>query len=642
MNPSTAAAVAIVDALVDAGVREIVLCPGSRSAPIAYAVRSAERAGRLRLHVRVDERSAGFLALGLGKRTGVPAVVVTTSGTAVANLHPAVLEAHHARVPLIVLSADRPAELRGSGANQTTTQPGIFAGALRAEADLAPLSWPDSAPDTMPIATTVEGRLVRQDMEPVVDTDDEWARDQGAARLRSSVAALVNAAGGTALSFPGVGAGPVHLNIQFREPLVPDVEDSALAVVGVDDAMTPNALPTVPTPPRESSHSTYVETWLSAQSGATSAYGWFGSASDGFDDGQGGRDAVPALVLPERTLVIMGDLPRVGQAEVALGWAARHRLPVVAEPFGPHPRGGVVQHGVLALGDQEFVDAHEPDCVVIVGRPTLSRPVSALVRRPRMRRVIIESGLDWSVPERESERVPSSVLTDLSARGDSRATRPVDRDWAGAWFERGAEIEASLVVEPPQWPSGAAIARTLGAALPAGALLFVGSSNAPRDLDIALGPRAQTLDIVASRGLAGIDGCVSTAVGLALAEPERPAYALMGDLTFLHDANGLLIGPTEPRPNLTVVVVNDDGGGIFHVLEPGSPERAADFERLFGTPTGTDLAALCAAHGIRHSQVHTAEAFAKTVAAQPSGISVVEIDADRSSRRADAAELRTR
>ena len=174
MNPSTASARALVDALVAEGVREVVLCPGSRSSALAYAVAAAERAGRLRMHVRVDERSAGFLALGLAKVSRVPAVVITTSGTAVANLHPAVLEAHHARVPLLVLSADRPADLRGTGANQTTVQPGMFAGAVRWEGDLAPetalselaaVAELSSRPESEPLHRPATERRVRRERE---------------------------------------------------------------------------------------------------------------------------------------------------------------------------------------------------------------------------------------------------------------------------------------------------------------------------------------------------------------------------------------------------------------------------------------------------------------------------------------------
>ncbi|WP_130014635.1 2-succinyl-5-enolpyruvyl-6-hydroxy-3-cyclohexene-1-carboxylic-acid synthase, partial [Serinicoccus sediminis] len=184
MHPSTALATVLVDELVRAGVREAVLSPGSRSAPLAYALEEADRTGRLRLHVRIDERSAGFLALGLARGGGAPVPVVTTSGTAVANLHPAVLEAHHSGVPIIVLSADRPAELRGTGANQTTVQPGIFAGAVRWEVDLP-------APEAV---TAGAG-----------------------AHWRSTVCRALAAA----VSTGGPGRGPVHLNVSFRDPLAP-------------------------------------------------------------------------------------------------------------------------------------------------------------------------------------------------------------------------------------------------------------------------------------------------------------------------------------------------------------------------------------------------------------------------------------
>jgi 2-succinyl-5-enolpyruvyl-6-hydroxy-3-cyclohexene-1-carboxylate synthase len=170
----------------------------------------------------------------------------------------------------------------------------------------------------------------------------------------------------------------------------------------------------------------------------------------------------------------------------------------------------------------------------------------------------------------------------------------------------------------------------------------VGSSNAARDVDLAMSPAAgsASLTVVASRGLAGIDGCVSTAVGLALAQPGRPAYALMGDLTFLHDTNGLLIGPLEPHPDLTIIVTNDDGGGIFALLEPGEPGRAADFERVFGTPTGAAIADICRAHGVSHTVASTAAELSGVVGARPDGLRVVEVRVDRSGLRDLHARLR--
>lgn len=548
VNPSTAVATALVDAVVAAGVTEIVLCPGSRSSAMAYAVASAERAGHLRVHVRVDERSAGFLALGLAKVSRRPAVVITTSGTAVANLHPAVLEAHHAHVPLVVLSTDRPADVRGTGANQTTTQPGMFGAGLRFEADLA-------------------------------DGDVE-----GAAVAATEAVLAAGAA---------IGGGPAHLNVQFREPLVPDLDDAAASLAST---LTRG----------EATEATTVS------------------------------DVAGAVALPERTLVVLGDLPDLAQSRAALAWAEQAGLPVLAEPFGSHPRQGrqgVVAHGVLVVGVEHVLTDHEPEAILLVGRPTLSRPVSRLLQRPGPRLVIVDAGLELAVPGRDAERLDLVDLLASTVDGDPGA-------WRRAWLDLGARVAAAIDADPPAWPTGPALARAVIEALPGDdPLLFLGSSNTPRDLDVAAAID-RPVDVLASRGLAGIDGCVSTAIGLALAAPDRATYAIMGDLTFLHDSGGLLIGPDEPRPDLTIVVANDDGGGIFTTLEPGAPERAGDFERLFGTPTGTELSALCRAHGIRHEKTSTPTELADVLARRPAGLTVVEVTIDRSTHRGERARLR--
>jgi 2-succinyl-5-enolpyruvyl-6-hydroxy-3-cyclohexene-1-carboxylate synthase len=564
VNPSTALATTMVDELVRQGVRHVVVCPGSRSAPFAYAVRAAERAGRLTMHVRVDERSAAFLALGLAKLARVPAVVVTTSGTAVANLHPAVLEAHHGVVPLIVLSADRPVELRGTGANQTTVQPGMFGDAVRAEFDVeAPTG------DALVGAET-----------------DAW---------RAVVGSAVAASRGL-----GDEPGPVHLNVQLREPLVPDPDDLS------GDGPVVNE--------------TGVQSVSPIQSGVT-----------GTGNGLQQLDEFDAAI--ERTLVVVGDLPEPGQFERAVAWASAHGWPVVAEPFGDHPRRGVVPGGPLVLSDPGWLDAHAPDRVVTVGRLTLSRPVSALLRRPG---VVVEAIAThhWIVNRTNQIRThPVSLL-------DARPRRQAEEsEWAVGWRVAGERIRATLAANPPAWPAGTAVAATVLGALPDHAVLFLGSSNGVRDVDYMVGARSAPLTVVANRGLAGIDGCTSTAAGIALAG-DRPAYALMGDLTFLHDANGLLVGPLERQPDLTIVVVNDDGGGIFTTLEPGAPELAAEFERVFGTPTGTDLAALCAAHHVRHVLAETPDQLTAVVAEVPQAITVVEVPVDRSTHRTERDRLR--
>lgn len=566
MTPSSALATVLVDELVRGGVREVVLCPGSRSAPLAYALLAAERAERLRLHVRVDERSAGFLALGLATGSRRPVAVVTTSGTAVANLHPAVLEAHHAAVPLVVLSADRPHELRGTGANQTTQQPGIFGRAVRWSFDLP-------AP------------VVRPGLGPF------W---------RSTVCRALAAATGAT----GRQPGPVHLDICFREPLVPGL--------GPDEAAWPDSL-----------------------DGRTDGAAWV--RVDPTSPAPGG-----AIEEVAGTLVVVGSTsdPAVGLA--AVRWAAERGHPVVAEPFGlSGVRASALPHGSLLLTATAWLDAHAPDRVVVVGRVTLSRAVGALLRRPGLRVEVVSEGGAWPDPSHVAAAV-HTVGALRAGAGHTRVASAAATAWAEAWAAAARSVTDALGAAPRAWPSGLAVAATLAAALPDRAVLVAGSSNPVRDLDLAV-PGAVAAEVLANRGLAGIDGVVSTAVGVALARPTVPVYAVMGDLTFLHDANGLLIGPDEPRPDLTVVVVNDDGGGIFTTLEPGAPgapERAEGFERVFGTPTGTDLAAVCSAHDVGHAVATTPDELVAAVSQSPRGLRVVEVRVDRGTHRRASVDVR--
>ncbi|QKE83724.1 2-succinyl-5-enolpyruvyl-6-hydroxy-3-cyclohexene-1-carboxylic-acid synthase [Arthrobacter sp. NEB 688] len=567
MTPSSALATVLVDELVRGGVREAVLAPGSRSAPLAYALLDADRAGRLRLHVRVDERSAGFLALGLATASGRPVPVVTTSGTAVANLHPAVLEASHTGVPLVVVSADRPHELRGSGANQTTRQPGIFAGAVRFEADVP-------APDVVPVPG--DGRA-------------PWWR----ATVCRALAAATGATGGE--------PGPVHLDVAFRDPLAPGLDDTARLPEHLDGRPDggpwTSVRPTVPAAPGE------------------------------------GIEHV------ERTLVVVGDAGTAGGAE-AVAWATARGYPVVAEPFaGPSARAATLPHGPLLLTATGWLDAHLPERVVVVGRVTLARPVAALLRHPGMRVEVVPGSTTWADPSHVAHAV--HPWTALSAEADDA---PAERGaWARAWDDAGRRLAEGVAAQGLPWPSGLAVAATVHDALPGDGVLVLGSSNPVRDLDLATTGRTGDphggIRVYANRGLAGIDGIVSTAAGVALGL-GRPTHALLGDLTLLHDTNGLLLGPDEPRPDLTLVVVNDDGGGIFTTLEHGSPERAASFERVFGTPTGTDLAALCRAHGVAHEVVTDRATLAAAVARRPEGLRVIEVPLERSGHRGAHADLR--
>lgn len=560
MNPSTALATVLVDELVRGGVREAVLSPGSRSAPLAFALHAADAAGRLRLHVRIDERSAAFLALGLAKASGRPVPVVTTSGTATANLHPAVLEASYAGTPLLLLTADRPPELRGTGANQTVDQLGLYGGAVRMFLELG--------------------------------TPGERIGD--VASWRSQTCRVLSAA----LGDLGTPPGPVHVNVGLREPLVPDGGD-----------------------------------WLEPLDGRPGGAPWTERVPAG---------DVPAPLddLPARTVVVVGDAPRA-QALAALALARRRGWPVVAEPSASAvPAAEVLLVPELVLGASDWVAAHRPDRVLVVGRPTLSRSVGRLVAGSPSDVVARLAG--WPDPTGAASRVLPAVP--LAADGE------VDPDWLTTWQEASytADAAAAEVLEPAVLAGDGMVeavvaGRVAGAAVTEGpGLLVVGSSKPVRDLFLA-GPQA-TLTVLANRGVAGIDGMVSTAVGAALAHAAGgggPAYALVGDLTFLHDANGLVLCPDEPRPDLTVVVVNNDGGAIFGLLEQGGDEHAGAFERIFGTAHGVDLAALCAATGTPHVRVEDLVALDDALVPAP-GLRVVEVRTDRHAAAALDKAVRAR
>lgn len=536
MNPSTAQATAVVDELARGGVRDVVLCPGSRNAPLAFALQAADAAGRLRLHMRIDERTAGFLAIGLALSSGRPVPVVMTSGTAVANLAPAVLEANYARVPLVVLSANRPYELLGSGANQTVEQLGMFGTQVRATISLG----------------LAEG----------VEQNSQW---------RSAVARVLAAARGTRSG----NAGPVHFDIPLREPLVPEI--------GSKD----------PVP-------------------------------EGRPDGRAWTTTVHA------TLDVPVEIDLTPDTVVISGHGSAYRtelagLPTVAEPTAP--LHGVPLHP-MALPHLK------PRQAIITGRPTLHRPVSTLLADPAVTVYALTTGPRW--PDVSGNVVATGTRAVTSGAPDE------------AWLERCRQlsahtdkaVRAQLDAHPNA--TGLHVAAVVTDAMRPGDQLLLGASNPVRDAALVSYPK-QGVTVLSNRGVAGIDGTVSTAVGAALAYEGGRTVALLGDLTFLHDASGLLIGPAEPRPeNLTIVVANDDGGGIFELLEQGDPQYAGVFERVFGTPHGMDLAALCAAYRVPHDRVDL-QGLATTLAdtsAVAGGIRVVEVTTERSGLRELHAAVR--
>ena len=599
-GPAVAAARVLVQALAALGVREVVLAPGSRSAPLAYALAEASLPDAQRpagappvaLHVRVDERAAAFLALGLargsaagdescGEGAARPVVIVTTSGTATANLHPAVLEAHHSGIPLIVLTADRPHEMRGTGANQTTDQVGLFGSATRFAADVpAPTGRPGEQSDLRQLATR-------------------------------AVAAALGARTGD--------PGPVHLNLAFREPLAPGADDAAWP--------TPSRLGLTEVVRRGGVGPEPVQT--PAPAPAQAPLRAAGSEAGGTAD-----DDVP-------TVVVAGD----GAGRIAREIAEANGWPLLAEPSSG-ARGGTHAIGAyrLLLGRTELGGAVRR--AVVLGRVTLSRPVQVLLARDDVEVLVIAPrGGPWPDAVRRAATVLAEVPPRLARHQGGAPATPVAR--SGEWLERwqlagaaaAAAIDRVLDAAPRGRRSrsgtrvrGPLLAREVARASLAADVLVVGSSNPARDLDL-VADWDQPPAVFSNRGLAGIDGTVSTAIGVALANPGRRVRALMGDLTFLHDAGGLLRGPLEAEPDLQIVVANDDGGSIFATLEHGAPEHAAVFERVFGTPQSADLGALCAGYGVRYQLVREPGELAAALAVPGPGVSVVEVRVDRLRRR---------
>jgi 2-succinyl-5-enolpyruvyl-6-hydroxy-3-cyclohexene-1-carboxylate synthase len=560
VNPSTAFARTLVDELMRCGLREVVLAPGSRSAPLAIALfdRASEPGARLRLHVRIDERSAAFLALGLAKAGGRPAALACTSGTAAANFHPAVIEADESGVPLLVLTADRPPELRGTGANQTIDQLKLYGGAVRwfAEAGV-----PEARPGMNAYWRSLASRA--------------WA-----------------AASGADGGFPG----PVHLNLPLRDPLVP----------GLPDAAAPAGRP---------------GGWPEPLDGRPGGAPWTRQAGAG----PGGTPGTLDLAWAERGVIVAGD--GVADPAALLRLAAAAGWPVLAEPssgarHGPHALGAYQ----YLLEHPAFLAAHRPDLVVWAGRPGLSRGQTAFARQAAAdgaRQVVLAQGPGrWADPARTATDVAVAIwLAGLPATAPG--------GWLGRWQRADSAARAAVdaVLDAGGELTEPRLARDLAAALPDGALLWAASSLPIRDLDRQLAPR-DGLRVLASRGASGIDGLISSASGAALAHQAAgggPAAALLGDLAFLHDSPGLFAGPGEDRPDLVLVVANNDGGGIFSTLEQAAVP--ASFERVFGTPHGARLGGLAAAAGLGHTVVTAAADLPDAL--KGDGIRIVEVPADR-------------
>jgi 2-succinyl-5-enolpyruvyl-6-hydroxy-3-cyclohexene-1-carboxylate synthase len=548
-DANTGFARAVVDEWVRNGVAHACVAPGSRSTPLALALAGD---GRLAVHVFLDERSAAFAALGIGRATGRPAVVLCTSGTAAANFHPAVLEAHHGRVPLVVATADRPAELRDAGAGQTVDQTKLYGDAVRWFVDLG-------APEDVPGAGA-------------------WWRSTAARTVAAAV---------------GPPAGPVHWNLPFREPLVPTGEPLVDAPGRAGDAPWTVSEPSTRVADRDVA--ARVAALVRRHPRGVIMAGW-------------GADADPDLV------------DRVAEL---CAW------PVLADPVSGLRRGAfAVSTYDPLLRVPGFAGTHRPDVLLRLGAPTTGRAVNELLHG--VPAVVVDPDGAWLDPARDAvERVTGDPDGFLRALAVTLAGGRADRAWLDDWLDADARARTALdaFLDAETEPFEGRIARDVADAVPDGGTLVVASSMPVRDLESFARPR-DGVRVVANRGVNGIDGFVSTVVGVALAG-TAPVVALVGDLCFLHDANGLL-GVSGRGIDATFVVVDNDGGGIFSFL-PQATAVPDHFEALFGTPQGVDLAALAALHGVPVDDVTAGAAVGAAVraAVDAGGVRIVRVRTDR-------------
>ena len=512
INPSTLLARVIVRQIIEAGVTDVVISPGSRNAPLSLAFHQASTKGLIKLHVRIDERTAAFFALGIAKASGRPVPIVCTSGTAVANYHPAVLEASHTNTPLLVLTADRPASLRRTGANQTTEQARIFGKAVRYFADVSGSVYPMELP------------------------------------------------------FHSLQSGPVHLNIQFEEPLVGDKSDNwlndlVITTPKVFDRKTPGTFYTKSTR---------------------------GVLVIGHDRGGLSAEAVKDFA-------------------DTLGW------PVIAED--PLTFNKAISHASVFLTSQTIADDVAPDTVVVIGRTTLSRSINAFIKLARKEIVI-----DPRIATVDGDRMADQKFTQLPAV----EVVPVDADYAEKWKKYSLRAQ-KLVGDITTW-SEQLIAREIGAGIPTGTSLFISSSRPIRDLE-GFAVARDGVETFANRGLAGIDGNISTALGIA--SQRKETIAVLGDVGFLHDLTGLI---HKEDINLKILVINNDGGGIFSTLAQRGVEG---FEDVFGTPHGLDIAAIASSMGISAKTINSQAQLIAELSEPITGLSVVVINVPDREANAD-------
>lgn len=546
---------AFVDELVRAGLTDVCLAPGSRSAPLAYLFAARPD---LKLWTHLDERSAGFFALGLAKATRRPVALICTSGTAAANFLPAVVEARLARVPLLVLTADRPPELRDTGAPQTIDQVRLYGGFAKWFGEML---LPEATPDALRYVRTVAGRA--------------WA---------------------LALEAP---AGAVHLNFPFREPLIPTPPDPPAA-----DVARAEGRPYVAVAPAVRAPEPTAVAALAAE-----------------------------LAGIERGLIVAGPQTDPALPEAVTRLAEALGYPVLADPLsqvrcGPHDRRNIVDAYDAFLRHPATVEALTPDVILRCGAMPTSKPALQYLQRYQdVRQILIDVGGEWPDPSRLAAQVLSADPV-LACNALSAALGGPPRMGESAWRARWQTVNACTRAAIARQVSAFAetfegrVFTELAECLPDGATVFASSSMPVRDLDTFFPGSDRRRLFLANRGANGIDGVVSSALGAAAGTPG-PLVLVIGDVALYHDLNGLLAARRHGL-NATLILINNDGGGIFSFLpQAAHPEN---FELLFGTPHGLDFRPAAELYGAAYYRpADWAEFRAAVQAGRPGGLTIVEV-----------------
>ncbi|MBA9029042.1 2-succinyl-5-enolpyruvyl-6-hydroxy-3-cyclohexene-1-carboxylic-acid synthase [Peribacillus huizhouensis] len=549
----TAYVAAFVDELARNQINDVVVSPGSRSTPLALLL--AEHP-EIKIHINVDERSAAFFALGLAKAMKKPVAMLCTSGTATANYYPAIVEAFYSRVPLIVLTADRPHELRDVGAPQTINQIGMYGNHVKWFVEMA---LPESSMSMIRYARTICARAVA-----------------------------------TAANEP---AGPVHLNFPLREPLIPNLAEA--------EKYRQEKQATVAIEPGALTLSTNQLAAIAKEIGQA-----------------------------KRGLIICGDLKNNGMKEAVTELGETLGFPILADPLsqlrsGQHSFSNVIDCYDTFLRDEQVIEAFHPDVILRFGAMPVSKPLLLWLKKQQAQYFVIDGGAGFRDPSGLATHMVYSEEEKFCRDLVERLHKNLDQGWLQRWVKVNEATKHALrsIANEEELDEGKLFYH-LNELMPEHSHLFVGNSMPIRDLDTFFFSNNKNVEIYANRGANGIDGIVSTALGVSTVKEKT--VLVIGDLSFFHDMNGLLAGKLQGQ-NLTILVINNDGGGIFSFLSQASEKEY--FEVLFGTPHGLDFSHSAQLYNATYQKIQNWDEFSEVFTASFSipGLKIIEIPTNRES-----------